>query len=159
MYVARPDHSTLLTLVDIAFTCHILKLPLRPKAHLFDPTPPVKPAHKVALIHFFVLLLPQRRSLENTRYNRTVLERTSVPHTKRSKFPALSSSGSFASVFLAIDSENYRQVACKTLNIRPHPKQSAPEAEKKKVLKEANLLKSLCHVCANNPASWPSRVF
>ncbi|KZT35633.1 kinase-like protein [Sistotremastrum suecicum HHB10207 ss-3] len=96
-----------------SFTCHILKVPLRPKAHLFDPTPPVKPAHKVV-----------------------------------GKYKIQShclGTGSFASVFLAIDSENYRQVACKTLNIRPHPKQSAPEAEKKKVLKEANLLKSLCH--------------
>ncbi|KZS95789.1 kinase-like protein [Sistotremastrum niveocremeum HHB9708] len=111
-----------------SFTCHILKVPLRPKAHLFDPTPPVKPAHKVALIPFLDFLTSLAQVVGKYKIQSHCL-----------------GTGSFASVFLAIDSENYRQVACKTLNIRPHPKQSAPEAEKKKVLKEANLLKSLCH--------------
>lgn len=61
---------------------------------------------------------------------------------------ALFSSGSFAAVFLALDTEKYRQVACKTINLRQHSKQAPRDAERQKVLKEANLLKSLCHVCA-----------
>ena len=96
----------------------------REKTHIFEPTPPIETAQKV-------LALISSANAPLTCRGKTIGKYTVTSHCL--------GSGSFATVHLAFDRVNYRQVACKTIKTKK-------EREVNKVYKEVGILTGLDHV-------------
>ena len=108
----------------LAFTCvHIWK-ERQEKLTLFEPTPPLRPAHKVLSY------------LNNKNLALTSLWQYIGNYVVTSQCLG---SGSFATVNLAIDPARYRQVACKSIRTKR-------DYDVDQVMKEVRILMTLKHV-------------
>ena len=108
----------------VEFQCVFSFKTAREKTHIFEPTPPIETAQKV------LASSPTTNTLLTCR-DKTIGKYTVTSHCL--------GSGSFATVHLAFDQVNYRQVACKTIKTKK-------EREVNKVYKEVGILTGLDHV-------------
>ena len=105
------------------FQCILLYKAHREKMHIFEPTPPTEIAHKVSSL-IFPVYIPLMGDKAIGKYSVT-------SHCL--------GSGSFATVHLAFDQVNHRQVACKAIKTKR-------EHEVNKVHREVGILTGLDHV-------------
>jgi len=116
----------------IEFQCVFSFKTTREKTHIFEPTPPIETAQKV--------IPPTPWVNIPLTWDKTIGKYTVTSHCL--------GSGSFATVHLAFDRVNYRQVACKTIKTKK-------EREVNKVYKEVEILTGLDHV-GHLPLTTPS---